>query len=78
MICQPTRSQLQALVNISRLPDWKGVAEILDQELALTTDRLIGAQDADATRKYQGRAKMLRDLKLLVADAPDLLVKAKA
>lgn len=77
MISEPTRSQLQALINVSRLPEWREVAGFLEAELQAATDVLVSHRDADVLRNHQGRAGLLREFKQLVADAPALLDKAK-
>lgn len=77
MIDRPTRSILQALTNLSRLPEWKEVDKLLAAELAETTERLYTALDEGALRKLQGRCKLLRELQDLVAQASDKLAKWK-
>jgi hypothetical protein len=73
----PNRDQLQAVVELSRLPQWKRINEILEAEYQATAEKLVGALDVVATRKLQGRAKMLKDLQELVASAPTLLEKLR-
>lgn len=69
---------LQALLNLSRLPEWREVDKLLEAELTVTTEKLLNSADPSATGKYQGRAKLLVELRQLVLDAPDMLVKLRA
>jgi len=77
MLCKPTQAHMQALSTLSRLPEWMEVNRLLQAELDETAEQLFTAADDAATRKLQGRAKLLRELQNLVATAPDVLAKMR-
>lgn len=77
MLTKTTRELLQALTTLSRIPEWREVTKLLDSELAETMEKLLGSHDEIATRKLQGRGKLIRELQTLVATAPEELVKFK-
>lgn len=74
MHAEPTRTQWQALDDLSRLPQWAEVKQLLTNELAKTTERLIEIAEGANVGRLQGRAKMLRDLLDLPERAADELV----
>lgn len=77
MISSPNQHMLQALIVLSRLPEWSEVNKLLDAELASTVERLLDATDPVTTSKLQGRAKLLRELQVTVATAPEVLAKLR-
>lgn len=75
MMSQPTAEQLQALVHLSSTPEWRRIDAIFEGEYLAILDRLVEGPDDLILRRLQGRAKMLKDFRELVASAPTSLGK---
>lgn len=76
MLRQPPVPVLRALVQLRAIPAWDVILDMLAAEQAHTLDLLMERQDDAAIRQLQGRARLLKEIRQLAADAPELLAKA--
>lgn len=75
LLTTPTKDQLAALEQLSRLPRWTAVDGLLTAEIDAALERLLGAKvDADL-HELRGIIKAFKAFQKAVAQATDTLAK---
>ena len=75
MIHRPELSSIRGLHVAAQLPSWKGVDELLTNELNAVFERMTESPDAAALYRLQGRAQLIKEIRKLAATSADLMEK---
>lgn len=76
MLTKPDAQQLQALARISRSSDGEVLKAFLETELDRLTTNLLDSS-GEVTPKVQGMARQVKDLIVLLKQAPELAEKTR-
>lgn len=76
MLTKPDAQQLQALARISRSADGEVLKKFLETELDRLTTNLLDSS-GEVTPKVQGMARQVKDLIVLLKQAPELAEKTR-
>lgn len=75
MIHRPTLSSIRALHVMAQQPSWKGVDELLTNELNAALDQLADNRDPAVLHQLQGRVQVIKEIRKLAAESASLLEK---
>lgn len=75
MLSNPTPEALIALEQVSKLPRWKDVNTMVEAELTVVFERMLGSADFATLMELKGRARALKEFQQQVAQAAEQLAK---
>lgn len=75
MIHRPTSSSLRGLHVAAQLPSWKGVDEMLTNELNAVHEAMADSREIAVLHQLQGRAQLIKEIRKLVVEAPSIMEK---